>query len=240
MATILAKAVVSRASELLQDVGQVRWSAATLLGWLNDGQREIVLLRPDAGASTAVPKLVAGSRQQIPDNGVRLIGLTRNFALDGVTPGRAITIIEKEELDAVNPDWHTTAPTASIDHYIFDGRNPLVYYVYPPAAQDQRVELVYQANPDDCTINGVGSGGSDSALSLNDIYQTALVEYLMHRAFEAQTDARDTRKASDHYKLFQQRLGLKTQVDKSNDPNKNSPPAEVRRTQETAASGPAF
>lgn len=239
MATIRAKAVVATASELLQDVGQVRWTAKTLLGYLNDGQREIVLLRPDAGAKTVPLGLVAGTRQVLPDDGIRLITVMRNLKPD-LSAGKAVTIIEREELDAIDPNWHAAAAASSIDHYVFDGRNPTAFYVYPPALAATKLEAVYQANPVDCTITNVGGGGSDSTISLNDIYQTALIEYLLHKAFEAQTDARDTRKASDHYNLFLKRLGLKTSADKVNDPNKNSPPAEVRRQQETPASGPAF
>ena len=47
MATIKVIDVIDRAEEILQDVSNVRWTQQSLLNYLNDGQREIVVFRPD-------------------------------------------------------------------------------------------------------------------------------------------------------------------------------------------------
>jgi hypothetical protein len=54
-----AQDVIDRARELINDVASsfvsgFRWSDAELLRWLTDGQREIVKLKPEANAVTAL------------------------------------------------------------------------------------------------------------------------------------------------------------------------------------------
>ena len=44
MATVKVIDLIDRAEEILQDTTNVRWSQQTLLNYLNDAQREIVLL----------------------------------------------------------------------------------------------------------------------------------------------------------------------------------------------------
>ena len=53
MATVKVIDLINRAEEILQDTTNVRWSQQTLLNYLNDGQREIVLFRPDANPVNA-------------------------------------------------------------------------------------------------------------------------------------------------------------------------------------------
>ena len=53
MGTITAQSIVDRARHILQDTtsGGTRWLDPELLKWLNDAQREIVLLKPNAYSS---------------------------------------------------------------------------------------------------------------------------------------------------------------------------------------------
>ena len=73
--TISAASIIHRATDLLQDQTSVRWPANELVRWLNDAQRAIVKVRPDAMNTTATMTLVAGSRQDL-DN-ANLKGLLR-------------------------------------------------------------------------------------------------------------------------------------------------------------------
>lgn len=41
-----AKTIIDKASVILSDITATRWTTAELLGWLNDGQRELVTLAP--------------------------------------------------------------------------------------------------------------------------------------------------------------------------------------------------
>lgn len=229
MGTILAKAIVDQAAKDLLDPTNVRWSKSVLLNFLNAGQRQIVLLRPDAGVKTASIPLVTGSRQTLPTEGIRLFDITRNMGADGNTPGPAIRIIDREELDALDPNWASAAPANDIVHYVFDGRNPTIFYTYPGGTAGRTVEAVFQATPTAATINGVDGGLSDSPIALNDVYEPPLRSYVMHRAYAEDTDASDQAKADRHWNMFLQQLGLKLPLDKTFDPNRNAPPRDTER-----------
>jgi hypothetical protein len=66
MGTITAQSLIDKASTILQDAGAVRWTAAELLGWLNEGQRFIYHLRKDSSAKVTTMALAAGTRQTVP------------------------------------------------------------------------------------------------------------------------------------------------------------------------------
>ncbi|MBX9850020.1 MAG: hypothetical protein K2X64_12050, partial [Rhodocyclaceae bacterium] len=61
---MLVSVVIGRASTILQDATGVRWPEAELVGWLNDGQREVVQVRHDASVSNGAITLTANSTKQ--------------------------------------------------------------------------------------------------------------------------------------------------------------------------------
>ena len=67
MGTILASAIVDKAEIILLDDTNVRWASTELLAYLNEGQRAIVLLKPDTNVTTDSYPLVEGTKQSIPD-----------------------------------------------------------------------------------------------------------------------------------------------------------------------------
>ena len=83
--TIQASSIVRRATDVIMDNTSVRWPANELVRWLNDAQREIIVLRPDAINRTATVTLVAGTRQSLDAMSLtpapsKLIEITRNMA----------------------------------------------------------------------------------------------------------------------------------------------------------------
>ena len=79
MATVKAVDLINRAEEILQDTTNVRWSQQTLLNYLNDAQREVVLFRPDANPVNASFTLTANSaKQTLPSAGLRLLSIYKN------------------------------------------------------------------------------------------------------------------------------------------------------------------
>lgn len=62
---LTAQSIIQRAVQVLQDTTSVRWPVDELVRWLNDGQREIVLYRPDSNTKVATGTCVAGTRQDL-------------------------------------------------------------------------------------------------------------------------------------------------------------------------------
>ena len=215
MATIQVNNLIARAANIAQDQTNIRWPQAEWLDWLNDAQREVVLLKPQASVKNEPVQLTAGStKQSIPANGIQLIDVTRNMGSTGSTAGTAIRITTREVLDAQVPTWHSDANVAgSIKHYCFDPRDPKTFYVYPKAPSVAwYVECIYAANPTDCSLNGV--------IQLDDIYANALLNLMLHRAYSKDAEyAQNAQLATAYYQAAMQSLGVKTQNEVASNPN---------------------
>lgn len=151
--TVSVNSVIDRVQQVLQDTTGVRWPVVEeLVLWINDAQREIALLKPDASAVNETVNLVAGTKQTIPSNGNRLLKVVRNVV--GTSPSSSIRLIDGNILDSQTPDWHSSsvsgaaAHTTTIKHYIYNDQNPRVFYVYPGAlGTTVKVDIIYSANP---------------------------------------------------------------------------------------------
>lgn len=232
--TVAVNTIVSRAQTLLQDTTGIRWPVTELISWINDAQREIVLFKPDAGATTATIAMVVGTKQSIPAGGNRLLRVMRNMsALSGGTGKRAVRIVEREILDSQVPDWHDptvtgdAAHTTVVKHYCYDEQNPRNFYVYPGASSTSAwLEIVYAAEP------AVVTAGQD--LSVPDIFANVVLDYVMYRAYSKDADytAHQARAAS-HFQMFMTSVTGKAQIDTMTTPN------NVRKMGPEQNTGPA-
>lgn len=176
MPTITAQSIIDKAEIILQDTTNVRWEVSELLGWLNDGQREVATLRPDATNKTVSVTMVAGTRQSLPDESARLVRVQRNMGANGATPGEAVRPTSMQLMDLHRPNWHTDSPATVVKHYMHDSRTPDVYYVWPPSTGTTQVEVVYQTQPAIVT-------NAANTISIGDEYANALIDYIIYRAY---------------------------------------------------------
>lgn len=207
MATITAQVIVDRVEKTLNDDTNVRWAAAELLTYLNDGQRETVLLKPNSFTKNSSVQMVAGTKQSVPSDGVLFERAVRNMGANGTTPGRAVTGVDMDMLDLTRPDWHAETASAEAQHFMFDPRDPKRFYVTPPqpASNQGYLELRYSAAPPDVALG--------DTISLDDIYATPLYYYMLARAYSKSTQAGNDAKAAGWYALFMQSLGIKRGVE---------------------------
>lgn len=215
MATITVNSLIERAATIAQDQTNVRWPTPEWLNHLNDAQREVVLLKPQASVKNVAVTLLAGkTKQALPADGIQLIDVTRNLGADGNTPGDAIRITSREVLDSQIPTWHSDANSVGkIKHYCFDPRDPKNFYVYPKApATAHQVEVVYSASPTDCTLGGV--------IQIDDIYANVLLNLMLYRAYSKDAEyAQNANLAAAYYQAALASLGVKGQFEVSQNPN---------------------
>jgi len=207
--TIAASSVIRRAVETLQDTTSVRWPVAELVRYLNDGQREIVLYRPDAMVTNATVTCVAGTKQSLPALGSKLIEVIRNSA--STSAKKSIRMINREILDAQTPGWHNITGSVDILHFMYDPRDPRVFYVYPPATTSAQVDIVYSSYPSDITEPADGALYSAVAgnISVPDIYGNVLGDYILYRAYTKDSEyAGNAGRAQAHYTAFANALGI--------------------------------
>lgn len=201
--TISASSVIRRAVDTIQDNTSIRWPVSELVRYLNDGQREVVLYRPDAMVTNAAITLVAGPKQSLPTNGSKLIDIIRN------TTGtkRSVRSTNRTILDTQAPNWYNLTGVTEVLHYTYDPRDPKVFYVYPPAAASgASLEVVYSAYPTDIVepADGALYTAVTGSISLPDIYGNVLGDYILYRAYTKDSEyAGNAQRAQAHYAAFQ-------------------------------------
>lgn len=226
---ISAQSIIRRAVETLQDPTSVRWPISELVRYLNDGQREVVLYRPDSMVTSTSRSLATGTRQTLP-NGSKLIEVVRNT---GGTK-RAVRMVNREILDAQTPGWHNLTGSTDILHYMYDPRDPTVFYVYPPAATGASVEIVYAAYPVDIVEPADGALYTAVAgnISLPDIYGNVIQDYILYRAYSKDSEyAGNAQRAQAHYAAFANALGIEIKATVAVAPNPVHNPNQPRMQQ---------
>ena len=173
MATIKVIDVIDKAEQILQDPTNVRWGQQELLDYLNDGQREIVLFRPDAKTNNESFTLAESSKQTLPSSALRLIDIYKNISPE-TSP---ITLIERKILDDQIDDWYNQSSTF-VEHYVYNPIDPKNFYVYPyPSTSGNTIEIVYSASPADITISNFST--DTDTIELDDVYANAILDYIL-------------------------------------------------------------
>jgi len=222
---VTVQSVIDRVQKTLQDTTGVRWPVVDeLVLWVNDAQREIALLKPDASAKNTTITLAAGTKQEIPSDGNALLRVVRNMSAASNGLGRrAVRIVQRDILDAQTPDWHNPTVTGDaahgtvVKHYIYDEQNPRNFYVYPGISTANTVfaEIIYSANPTTVAQNG--------NLDIPDIYANAVMNYVLYMAYMKDAEyAGNQQRAASHYQLFTASITGKGQVDAMTTPNYDS------------------
>jgi hypothetical protein len=223
MGTISTASVIDKAQTVLQDSTGVRWPDVELLGWLNDGQRTIILYKPNAYVKNLPVLMTQGTKQLLPIDGVQLINIPRNMGETGTTPGRAVRIVQQEMLDARMPNWHAAASSPEVQHFIYTLLDPKTFYVYPPNTGTGYVELSYGAEPPDASLGG--------AIAVDNIYQTVLLDYVLYRAFAKDTEFADQSRSTSYFNAFLAALTGKARVEVGANPNVQAPANPSNLTQ---------
>lgn len=194
---VLASTIVTRVrSQLIDEKATKRWSDAELLRWLSDAQRTVVALSPSLGEMTSSIPLVAGTKQTLPDGAFMLLDIKRNMGVDGNTPGRAIRVVTREMMDSIDPNWHAGPRSSVIENYIYDPKQPRVFYCSPAATGTTKLEA-------SCAFTPAEIVDITEPLVIEDLYQTALFDYVMFRAHQKDSDyAAGEGKAAVYLQLF--------------------------------------
>lgn len=203
---IPAQSVIRRVVETLQDQTSIRWPIPELARYLNDGQREIKLHRPDTVRQTGDITLVAGSRQALPVNADKLIEIWHNK-----NSLRAVQMVDRRILDDQTPGWHALPGSQEILHYTYDARIPTEFFVYPPAATGAALVGAFSVTPTDVAEPADGSlfTAVTGNVAVIDSLANCLQDYILYRAYTKDSEyAGNGARAQAHYAAFANALGL--------------------------------
>ena len=203
---IAAQSIIRRVVETLQDPTSIRWPVPELVRYLNDGQREIKLHRPDTVRQTGDIALVPGSRQKLPANTDKLIEIWHNKASK-----RAVQMVDRRILDDQTPGWHALPGSADILHYTYDPRVPTEFFVYPPASGGNSLVGAFSVNPTDIAepADGVLYTAVVGDVAVIDALANCLQDYILYRAYTKDSEyAGNGARAQGHYAAFANALGI--------------------------------
>lgn len=252
MPSVLIRDVLYSVSDLLVDLQPQfqRWSERSLVGYLDDGQVAIAKYIPIAASRIDAIKLKPGTKQSldlipaasiVPGDGSAAVDvrgnalneLVRNMGADGATPGRAIRVINRDVLDAQNPNWHTTTGT-KVESFVYDPRTPKYFYVCPavPAAGAVWVEASFVANPPAIPNTGTpeapryGKDGTDpGVIGIDDKFRDDLINYVLARAYMKDAEeAANASLAASYTQMFLTSLNAQAQALTGINPNLQSLP----------------
>lgn len=200
--------VIGKVRQQLSDLtATYRWSDAELVGWLNSGQREIVLVKPNSFAQPITQQLVPGTVQTI--SGLQFIRVNRNM-WNPTTPGAAVSDINQELLDNLYPNWHTATPSLVIKNFMYDKRDSITFLVFPPQPDPPGYAQVVQTPyPTDVAIVGTDITGT----ILDDIFEGALIDYVISRALGDDTSTADSALSDKFFQKFYNAVGGKAQAE---------------------------
>lgn len=219
--------IINRAKNILHEVTRdgTRWTNSELMVWLNESYQAIVQVDPSACSKTEWVDLKPGTRQRIPLGGTRLLEVVRNVAPASRAEG--VLIASRKQLDTTRRGWHREERTIDIEQYVFDPMNPVEYYVYPPAAEGTKLEIIFSYVPSQHSIEGMSAYGE--CIRIPDSYAPVMVDYILYRAYSKDADhAVNLNRATMHQGSFFNALGTKIQAENSTSPNQGLPQDQPR------------
>ena len=161
-----------------------------MLGYVNDGLRECVILRPELFSTIGDMTCVAGSCEQSIsfDDAATLLEV---LCIHG---GNALLPFDFAAMNAFNPGWRND-DAAQASQWTRFANDPLRFYIYPKAPADQVIDVRYVRNP---TVVGL----NDPIYDLPVTYQPALVDYVIYRSEMKDSEHVLSQRAVGHQQAF--------------------------------------
>lgn len=208
---MLCSAILARVRKKLNDPNATAWTdSSDLIPALNEALQALISYRPDAASFTTMMLLVAGTRQTLPSDGVRLLKVIRNRGVSGLSDaGRAIRKADMLVQDALIPDWHETTGQTTIDEYFYDSITPKDFYVYPPAP----VSPVIGVDISYVRVLPTITEGTDT-LPVDDYFAPAIQEWMLYSIMGSDDEQNPNYAvARAHQKTFFDLLQIKASSD---------------------------
>ena len=219
----------------------VRFKARELVRAYNEAVVAICEMLPSNLARLVALRLEPGTYQSIdtipkarikPEPATDLLGLQfieaiNNMGANGTTPGRSISVVDRDTLDGVDPDWHAKTG-AVVQSFTHDPRFPKVFMVEPGVPADTQVWIraAFSAMPakleypalDDTAIWKV-DGTGDALLGLPDEFENDVHAYMVARLSMKESKWADPAKAARFTGVFTSSMNAKIEAQTGTNPN---------------------
>lgn len=191
----------------LRDADQDQWVDADIHNALYEGEQVIALYHPHATSRDHTLTLAEGIKQNLGDDlepaSYRLLDVKFNVGQTGA-PGRSTRRVSMQDLDAINPNWRTASASQVIREWMFDDREPNLFYVNPPAQADTKLQISYSAipaRPSEITPS--------TEMTVSETYMPALIEWSLYRLFGHDAEGSvNSGRSQQHLQNFAAILGV--------------------------------
>jgi len=181
----------------------VRVPILTWVKYLNSAIRALILVRPDAGAVTESVQLTAGVKQTLAAGAIRLLDISRNMGVDGLTAGKIITPADRKHIDYANLLWPAATGDTVVENFSYDNNVPRIFYVTPPVHNSTAVYVEMSTSQLPTAVTGTGSDPG-----ILDIFFEPVVQFMLFKAYSADDEGVEMQKAMQYYNNFFQLLGI--------------------------------
>ena len=202
--------IALRVQAQLRDANEDSWPEEAIYQAIYEGEKVIVIYRPDAAPVNQEFTCVAGIEQSIaalapaPN---RLLSVKYNRV--GSVNGRSVRRVGLGDIDAISPEWRSKTPNTIIREYMHDDREPLLFYVSPPAALGAKLQISYSAIP-----APYGTVGPSTSTTVSDLYEPMLIEWALYRLFSQDTEGSvNMARSQQALGVFERMLQIKVQSD---------------------------
>jgi hypothetical protein len=200
MSTFTVQDVVTEVRRAVQDTSgsAYRYSDAHIVGVVNQTVKRIALLRPDLFSYVTTYVCTTGARQTLPADCFRLVDVFQ------VTGGANVNEVNRESLDLLLSSWQagTTAPAQDWMRHV---RNPNLFFVYPPAAAGQSLDIEYCQVPANKAL-------TETIPLLSDVYFPCLVDGVVYLLESVDNEHVNSGRAKLMLDSFMQLLGATVQT----------------------------
>lgn len=189
-----------------------RWTRTDMLGYLNQGLKEIGAYRPEAYAVTVALALVSGIKQTVPDGG----------KLRGFAPGaQGNTAHSSDDRLMKAFGAYATCPPRivmrngkvvyAVKTFAVDSIDPKTFYVSPPVPAGLTISVQAQV---DGTTPEYTLADWNKPVTIVDSFYNNLVDFMMAQAYKMDTESQVSAAASQRLlQLFYQVMGVKYKID---------------------------
>lgn len=218
--------IIDRVTTLYNDKDFVRVTRNQYLQFVDDALTQLVLSRPDSHVKTEVVKLVPGTRQLIPADGLSLIDIYVNKIAD-ISPEGEVTFlngppvfqVERKDLDYFN-DWQsagvatTTTDTnnGNIKEYAYDTRSPRTFWVSPYVGTNiaAHIEMDYSHSiPAYASMPDQWYAILNKDVPVNEVFRGPIINYVLYLLYSTDSTSANDRVIAQRYEgSFYQGLGL--------------------------------
>lgn len=249
--TIAVTDIFSRAAILLQDPDHIRWPLPGLLGWINDCTADMSNEYQHATSITINISLEIGIRQVLPPGVTNLIEIICNVEMmddgqGGMQPHRrgAITPISRTVLDQLAEDWQDPDQIAygkTVDSIIDNPASPGTFLVFPGNNGEGMVEALVSMTPEQIPVPDSNDNDPSSydglSIDIDRKYTTAVVDFVVGRAFGSDVDVPNAFNRMDYYmQSYARRMGMTQLVDRETTPQESTT-IEVNNSVKSATGG---